>query len=194
MGIVTVIILAFGLCFDSFAVSLSHGVSKGCRTRGELFAFAGILAVFQGAMPLVGWFLASGINSYVAIFDHWIAFALLLLLGVKMIWESFHPGKEEKSSGFQFKRACILGLATSIDALFVGVVLAMVELHLLAGMSQSANMLVAVGVIGMVTFISSLTGLFIGNKASGKLADKAELVGGIVLILLGIKVLFEHIG
>lgn len=197
MDIITVFLIAIGLCFDSFAVSLSCGMSRCVCTKRRGFRFAVVLAIFQGIMPLIGWLLAKRYLSTIESYDHWIAFVLLALLGGKMIKESLSSddGCDDKSQGsnpFSFRRSTILGIATSIDALIAGVAMAMVPITILSSGTQMTNMLIATTIIAFVTLIASSTGLYIGTKSRSKIGHRAELIGGIILILIGLKVLIEH--
>lgn len=146
--------------------------------------------------PLVGWMLATRFRTVIEAYDHWIAFVLLLFLGGRMIRESFEePEKEDRMQGdpFALGRNVMLGLATSIDALVAGIAMALLPLTIVPVDSQWINMLAAVLVIAAVTLVSSLTGLYLGRRSRGRLGEWAELVGGAILILIGLKVLVEHL-
>ncbi len=194
MTLTTVIILALGLCFDSFAVSLTQGLAQIGERRVHFFRFSLILGLFQGGLTWAGWALAAGFQQYIEAADHWIAFALLLFLGVKMILES-RKKEEEKPESYRFdlKNTLLLGIATSVDALITGVALAMVALAIFPQGSQAANMSAAAGIIGLVTFSACTAGIFLGRTAGNRLGKYAELAGGIILIAIGTKVLFEHL-
>ena len=139
--------------------------------------------VFQAIMPLIGYFLGSRFQHLITNFDHWIAFGLLLIIGINMLCEAF--GKEEKeSSSFDFKTMITLAVATSIDALAVGVTFAFLDVSILP----------AVGFIGTITFALSCVGLFVGNIFGSRYKKGAEISGGVILILMGIKILLEHLG
>lgn len=195
MDFVTLLLFAFGLCFDSFVVSISCGMVCCPCTRGRLFRFAAILGLCQGLTPLAGWAVATNFRSVIEAYDHWIAFLLLLFLGGKMIWEAFRGEDEKRIKGdpYALGRNVMLGVATSIDALVAGIAMALLPLTIIPADSQLLNMLVAAFVIAMVTLISSLTGLFLGRSSRGRLGEKAELVGGLILVLIGVKVLVEHL-
>lgn len=195
MDFITLLLFAVGLCFDSFAVSLSCGMSCCACSRRRLFRFAAILGLCQGLMPLIGWSVATNFRSVIESCDHWIAFVLLLFLGGRMIWESLRGGEDEQVKGnpFALGRNVVLGIATSIDALVAGVAMAMLPLTIIPSDSQLLNMLVAVFIIALVTLVSSMTGLYLGRRSRGKLGEQAELVGGVILILIGVKVLVEHL-
>ena len=195
MDFSTLFLFAVGLCFDSFAVSLSCGMSCCACTRRRLFRFAAVLGLSQGLMPLIGWAVATNFRTVIEAYDHWIAFALLLFLGGKMIWESFGEEGDEhlKGNPFALGRNVMLGVATSIDALVAGIAMALLPLTIIPVESQLLNMLVAVVVIALVTLVSSLTGLYLGRRSRGRLGERAELIGGVILILIGVKVLVEHL-
>lgn len=195
MDFITLLLFAVGLCFDSFAVSLSCGMSCCVCTRGRLVRFAAILGLCQGLMPLIGWSVATNFRTVIEAYDHWVAFVLLLFLGGKMIWESFQRNGEEQPSGnpFALGRNFVLGVATSIDALVAGIAMALLPLTIIPTPSQLLNILVAVFIIALVTMVSSLSGLYLGRRSRGRLGERAELLGGIILILIGVKVLVEHL-
>lgn len=195
MNLITVIILALGLCFDSFAVSLSHGIMQCGKRKAHFFRFSLVLALFQGGMALLGWTVVSGFQHYIERFDHWIAFGLLTFLGLKMIWDTLHKpdGKEADCSDFDLKNTLVLGIATSIDALITGAAMALIVIHILPGDTQLTNMLTASGIIFAVTFAACVMGIFLGRRAGNKLGKYAEIAGGIILIAIGLKVLLEHL-
>lgn len=186
MELVTLLLIAIGLSFDTFAVSVSTGLMV-CHIRfWQAVRVAVILAVFQGLMPCVGWILGRQIATFISEFDHWIAFVLLAILGIKMIWESFE--KEEKSTKNcnPLKLSIVVGMAiaTSIDALVVGVSFAFLKM----------NILWAAFIIGLVTFLVSMLGMLFGKKVGNRLGKKMEVIGGILLIAIGLKILLEHTG
>ena len=193
MDLLTLLLLALGLCFDSFAVSVSCGMNHAVWTRARGVRFAAILGLFQGIMPLIGWSIASEFSKVIADYDHWIAFLLLAFLGLRMIRQSLRPEDDPRNCDhFNMRNGMVMGFATSIDALIAGVAMAMVSLELVSG-SQLINMLVASGIIFLVTVVASLAGLFIGRRSRRKIGGRAELIGGAILILIGLKVLLEHI-
>ena len=204
MGLISILLLAVGLCFDSFAVSLSSAL--GVEPRGKrwiLVRFAVVLALFQGIMPMIGWLAAVFFRDKISAYDHWIAFGLLMLLGGKMIWEAFEkPSGSETSAETDTTKTdrqlgwgnnVLLGLATSIDALAAGVAMAMLPLTVVPSPSQGVNITVSVLIISLVTFLSASAGLWIGRHGGRKLGGHAGLLGGVILALLGIKILLEHL-
>jgi manganese efflux pump family protein len=185
VGIVSLILIAFGLSFDSFAVSVCSGMSlcrKTMRFR-DVLKIALSLAVFQAIMPVIGWYLGSTVKTYIEHFDHWIAFVLLAILGIRMIVEGWHPHLKKIKKPTQWRVILPMALATSIDALAVGITFAFLL----------DNMLVPAIIIGAVTLAVSLAGLYMGKKLGVKLAGKAEIIGGLFLIGIGAKILTEHL-
>lgn len=195
MGVFIVILLALGLCFDTFAVSVGAGMGCCTWSRGRGFRFAFILGIFQGLMPFIGWFLAFEFHSLIAAWDHWIAFGLLFILGGKMVISGLcrKADSAPKNDPFTWKNSILMGFATSIDALIAGVTLALIRVAILPQSSQTVNVLLAVGVIAAITIMASLLGLLLGKHTRGKMGARAEIIGGIILVLIGGKVLYEHL-
>ena len=183
MGFWELVVLAVGLSMDAFAVSICKGLAlqrvswKECCIAGAWFGG------FQALMPLIGFFLGTQFRFMIEKCDHWIAFALLTIIGINMIRESRGSG-DELNSSFSFRSMLPLALATSIDALAVGVTFAFLNV----------NIVPAVCFIGSITFILSAVGVKIGNVFGLKYKSRAELAGGIVLILMAVKILLEHLG
>lgn len=184
MGIFDLIMTAIALSMDAFAVSIGKGLSvKTLRLRHSLIVGA-YFGGFQALMPLLGYLLASTFAGYIQRFDHWIAFALLALIGANMIREALcGGGDEENNASFGVKTMLLLALATSIDALATGVTFAMTQ----------TNIWFAIAITGTTTFLFSAAGIKIGNVFGNKYRSKAELLGGVILILMGIKILIEHL-
>lgn len=190
MSIIEIILLSFGLAMDAFAVSICKGLTlKKMDWKKSLIA-GGYFGVFQAIMPLIGYFLIilfkqnETISNVITKYDHWIAFILLIIIGINMIIESF--AKEEVDGNFGFKTMFVLAIATSIDALSVGITFATMELAI--------NIFWTVLIIGGITFILSALGVFIGNVFGLKFKQPAEIVGGVVLILIGLKILLNGLG
>lgn len=183
MSILDLFILAVGLSMDAFAVSVCKGLSLG-KIKPKNMCIAGAwFGGFQALMPLIGYFLGSFFAEMIEKYDHWVAFVLLAIIGGNMIKESF--GKDEKvDSSMDVKSMLLLAIATSIDALAVGVTFAFLQVQIVP----------AVSFIGVITFIFSAVGVKIGSLFGTKYKSKAELFGGIVLVLIGIKILLEGIG
>lgn len=189
MQIWELIITAVALSMDAFAVAVCKGLSLD-RVRPKHMAITGAwFGGFQGLMPLIGFFLGSLFAKYIEAFDHWIAFALLALIGANMIKESLDGDSCPADSSFGFKTMLTMAVATSIDALAVGVSFAMV-----ANADPDFNIWIAVASIGIITFLLSAIGVKVGSIFGAKYKSKAELVGGIVLCLMGLKILLEHLG
>ncbi len=185
MEIIAVLLLAVGLAMDAFAVSICKGLAmkkpgiKAIIVIGLWFGF------FQAIMPAIGYYLGASLYQYISQFDHWIAFILLLLIGLNMIRESLSKDDEEGiDDSISFKVMLILAIATSIDALAVGISLAM----------DGSDIIVPAIIIGVVTMAISMVGVKIGSVFGDKYSNKAEFVGGVILILIGFRILFSHLG
>lgn len=182
MGIWEIIILAVGLSMDAFAVSICKGLSVK-RLKPRHCAISGLyFGGFQAGMPLLGWLLGKQFETLIKSVDHWIAFALLCIIGANMIRESFGD-PDELNALFSPRAMLPLAVATSIDALAVGVTFAFLDVDILS----------SVLMIGCTTFLFSAAGVKIGHSFGTKFKSKAELLGGIVLIAIGIKILIEHL-
>lgn len=182
MGTLELLLLAVGLSMDAFAVSVCKGLAMG-RPTWRQSAVPGLwFGGFQGLMPCVGWLLGARFSAYITAVDHWIAFGLLTVIGLSMIREAGQ--KEELSDDLSFKAMLPLAVATSIDALAVGVTFAFLEVDLLP----------AAGTIAAVTFCLSALGVKVGGRFGEKLESKAQILGGCILVLLGVKILLEHTG
>jgi len=176
---IEVLILAVALSMDAFAVSIGLGSKHQQKTRTLAIQAAIYFGLFQALMPLIGFFGGKGVFGWIESYAHWIAFLLLLLIGGKMICESFSEGIEEDIAQITHRMLLILSIATSIDAMAAGFTLTLMEV----------NPFIACTVIGVTTFIFSWLGVFVGSKSGTFLESKAELFGGIILILIGFKVL-----
>lgn len=182
MGVIELLLLAAGLSMDAFAVSVCKGLSVE-KTEVKHMAITGLwFGGFQALMPLIGFFLGSAFTKYISAIDHWVAFILLTLIGLNMIREAFSDSDEEVSNSFSFKPMFLMAVATSIDALAVGITFAFLKV----------NIFWAASIIGITTFLFSAAGIKIGGVFGCKFKSKAELAGGLVLIILGIKILLEH--
>lgn len=186
---ITVFLTGVALSMDAFAVA----ICKGLKMQKLNYKQTGIIALFfggfQALMPFIGWTLGHSFKDYIESFDHWVAFALLVFIGGKMIYEAFKGDDDEDDcGGFDIKELFIMAIATSIDAMAAGIAFA------IDGIETLASILWAVLVIGVTTFIFSAIGVFIGHKFGAVYKSKAELAGGIILILIGAKILLEHLG
>ena len=188
MSIVELFITGVVLALDAFAVAVCKGLNMRKIDYRQTFLIALFFGGFQALMPLIGWFLGSSFDRYIESFDHWVAFALLAVIGGKMVWEVLFEkdGEEEKKdNSFSILELLMLAIATSIDALAVGIAFAFTE---------GTDIVLSVIIIGCVTFVLSAVGVAVGNRFGSKYEKKAELVGGVVLILLGVKILLEGLG
>ena len=188
MGFFAMFTLAVGLAMDAFAVSVCKGLTLK-RADGKSMAKCGAwFGVFQALMPLIGYFLGSLFARQIEAFDHWIAFLLLALIGANMLKEAFSKKEEGcgcKDADFSFKTMLTMAIATSIDALAVGISLAL---------SGDVDIFKAIALIGIITCVLSALGVKIGSIFGDKFEKKAQIAGGVILIILGFKILFEHLG
>jgi putative Mn2+ efflux pump MntP len=178
-------LIAVGLSMDAFAVSVCKGLSTSKLKAKHYIIIGAWFGGFQALMPTVGYLLGSTFEQYITVFDHWVAFALLLIIGGNMIKEAMSRQEEKVNGSFAFSTMIVLAVATSIDALAVGITFALLP---------DVNIIAAVSFIGATTFILSALGLKVGNIFGLKYKSKAELVGGVILILIGTKILLEHLG
>ena len=184
MSILEILLLGIGLSMDAFAVSICKGLSaKRLQTRHYLIIGAWF-GGFQALMPTIGFFLGSTFEQYITAFDHWVAFVLLSAIGAGMIKESLSKEESNGNDSFSFKTMLLLALATSIDALAVGVTFAFLQV----------NMVPAITIIGCTTFVISIAGVYVGNVFGSRYKSRAEFTGGVILILIGLKILLEHLG
>ena len=180
----TLLILAVALAMDSVAVSIAIGSKyKELLVSKALFA-AAVFGFFQGAMPVAGYFIGITFAEYVQAFDHWIAFVLLVGLGGKMLYEAYQNEFDDEVTDLSNKTLVTLGIATSIDAMAIGVTFAFLQ----------TDIFTAASVIALVTFILCVVAVYIGKKLGSLLESKAEMLGGVILIGLGTKILLEHLG
>ena len=187
MGFGELFLLAVGLSMDAFAVSVCKGLSVKKAGLKESAICGGWFGGFQGLMPLIGFFLGTLFAGAIEAFDHWVAVGLLAIIGINMLKEAFEKECEccDKNADFSVKTMFVMAVATSIDALAVGISLAM---------AGDVNIVVAVVLIGVTTFLLSGLGVKIGNIFGNRFEKKAQVAGGVILILLGIKILLEHLG
>ena len=186
MEIFELILLSIGLGMDAFAVSVCKGISMKKMNWKKASLIGLYFGGFQAVMPILGYFFGTSFESFITNIDHWIAFILLVIIGAKMIQEAFQKDKDEDeyNEDISVKAMLILSIATSIDALAVGITFAFLKVDLVLAFS----------LIGIITFILSVLGTKIGNRFGDKYKSKAELIGGIILILIGLKILLGHLG
>ena len=188
MGIFELLLFAVGLSMDACAVSICKGLAMKKATLKEGAICGAWFGGFQALMPLIGFFLGALFAKAIEAIDHWIAFVLLAFIGFNMLKEAFSKCDECEENGgadLSFKTMLVMAVATSIDALMVGVTFAM---------AGDVNIYLAVALIGIVTFTLSCVGVKIGNVFGSRFEKKAQAAGGIILILLGLKILLEHLG
>ena len=184
MGLLELFILAVGLSMDAFAVSVCKGLSVTKMEPKHALLCGAYFGGFQALMPALGYLLGSQFESMITRIDHWIAFVLLALIGGNMIKEAFENGEEAADPSLDIKTMTLMAVATSIDALAVGVTFAFLQVRILP----------AVLFIGSITFLLSAAGVKIGNVFGCRYQKKAEFAGGLILILMGLKILLEHLG
>lgn len=201
MNIVSIIFTAIALAMDAFAVSITKGMTLKSLSKGIAIKIALFFGAFQAAMPLIGWILGIGFQDHIKAIDHWVALILLSILGGKMIYEFYKGRKEEKDEvndaeievsttlesdkdELSNKELTTLAIATSIDALAVGISFAFLDV----------NIILSSLIIGVITFIICFIGVIAGKKIGGLFKDYAELIGGIILIIIGINIFNEHTG
>lgn len=187
--LVEFLLLGVGLAMDAFAVSICKGLAMRKVNKKQAVIIALFFGGFQAIMPVIGWLLCKGFQTYIEAFDHWIAFALLAFIGMKMIIETLSEKEEDvvvekMDPPLDMKEMLMLAIATSIDALAVGISLAALDRPIV----ESA------AIIGVVTFVISIIGVYIGNFFGNRYKKRAEFVGGIILVLIGVKILCEHMG
>lgn len=182
------VLIGVGLSMDAFAVALCKGLSMRRVNYAHAAVIALFFGVFQAVMPLIGWVLGTQFARYITSVDHWIAFALLGYIGGKMIWDALHEAPETAPCAgegrLDLKELLMLAVATSIDALAVGITFAFLQVSILP----------AVATIGLITFSLSFAGVVVGNRFGTRFQKKAEIAGGVVLVLIGLKILLEHLG
>lgn len=174
-----VLILALALSMDAFAVSLGLGSKRPKKTRLLALVVATYFGLFQGLMPVVGFLGGKGMLTWVDGFSHWVAFILLIMIGAKMVYEAMSEGIEDDIAQITHRIILVLAIATSIDAMAAGFTLNLLDV----------NPLVACTIIGVTTFICSYIGVLVGAKSGARLESKAELLGGVILIIIGFKML-----
>lgn len=181
---ITSLLIALGLSMDSFAVSLSIGGNSGRPSLSNAIKTGFFFGSFQTLMPLIGWIAGTNLHRFIAGIDHWVAFGLLSGIGCKMIYQSIeNKTKEQKLNLTSTHLLLLLSLVTSIDALVVGISFAFIKVEIIT----------QVLVIGIITFIVSLIGVIVGNKVGNVLKNRIGIIGGLMLIVIGTKILFEHL-
>lgn len=189
MGLWEILLVALALAMDCFSVSLASGMIVRRLRWGSLLRMALLFGLFQALMPLLGWLGIHYFQGSLERWDHWIAFGMLLLIGIKMIRDAFSPEDEKQLDPLRLRTQCLLAVATSIDALAVGISLSC------TGYDRMETLWMPLGVIGAVSFLLSIAGSWTGARASSRLPIwiKPEVLGGVILIGIGIKILVEHL-
>lgn len=185
----TLLLMGVGLSMDAFAVSICKGLSMRKVNKKQCLVIGLFFGGFQALMPFIGWVLGSQFEQYITSIDHWIAFILLGFIGGKMVVEAIREKDEvveveKMDPPLDLKEMFILAIATSIDALAVGITFAFLQVPIVE----------AVSIIGITTFVISVIGVYVGNFFGNRYKKKAELAGGMILILIGLKILLEHLG
>jgi len=183
MEYIIIFLVALGLCFDTFAVSISSGIAKQNIIFTDALKIALTLAFFQGVMPLAGWSLGEQVKSIISNIDHWVAFTILFVLGLKMILESFKNEKKKEINPLNPLYLIGIAIATSLDALAVGFSFSIISIPII----------ISAIIIGAVTFFASMLGILFGKKTGKNFGNKVEIIGGIILIAIGIKILIQHL-
>lgn len=182
------LLIGIGLSMDAFAVSICKGLAMRKVNKKQALVIGLFFGGFQALMPFIGWALGIQFQSYITNIDHWIAFVLLVFIGGKMIVEAVKPEEEEAvevmDPPLDIKEMFLLAIATSIDALAVGVTFAFLDYPIVE----------AISIIGVTTLVISVGGVYVGNFFGSRYKNKAELAGGLILVLLGVKILLEHLG
>ena len=184
MDFISTLLIAIALAMDAFSVSLTKGFTLKKITKSQVLWFAIFFGGFQAFMPVLGWLGGIQLEWLITTFAPWVAFILLLLIGSNMIRESFSNDEEDSSDKFSFKELTLLAIATSIDAFAVGITYAVLK----------TDILIPIIMIGVTAFIFTIIGLYLGKKIGNYFGDKFEILGGVILILLGVKILLEGLG
>lgn len=184
MGAIEILLISIGIAMDAFAVSVCKGLAMKKMSWKKAIIIGLYFGIFQAVMPVIGYFLGTTFERFITNVDHWVAFILLVGIGINMVKEAFDKESENRNDNVDVKTMLVLSIATSIDALAIGITFACLKIHIV----------MPVITIGLITFIISVIGVKIGNRFGDKYEKKAEIMGGVILILLGIKILLEHLG
>lgn len=188
VGFVELFLIGVGLSMDAFAVSICKGLGMSRLNMRQAAVISLFFGGFQALMPLIGWALGSQLTDFITPIDHWIAFGLLAFVGGKMLWDAFHEDDEDEGTQtdekLDLKELLMLAIATSIDALAVGITFAFLQVAIVPSIT----------IIGLTTFVISFAGVAVGHFFGARFEKPATIVGGVVLILIGVKILLEHLG
>ncbi len=182
-AIFQILLIYISLAMDAFGVSVVGGIKSQTARVAHAIRVASFFGIFQAFMPIIGWLIGEAMKGFITTIDHWVAFVLLGIIGIKMIREALNNNGEEKKDILDTKTLLLLSVATSIDALIVGVTLSLLKLPFL----------VSISTIGIVTFILSFLGFLFGKQMGALFGKKVEILGGAALILVGLKILIEHL-
>ena len=180
---IAILLIALGLAMDSFSVSIANGLATKTFKISKALTIALFFGLFQGLMPIFGWLAGEYIADYISAFDHWVAFALLTIIGVKMIYESIRNKPAKFLRAYTLKVILVLSIATSIDALAVGLSFSFLDV----------SIFFPAIIIGVITFFLSFFGVYVGGKFGKVLKNRIEILGGLILIIIGLKILLEHV-
>jgi putative Mn2+ efflux pump MntP len=183
MDALTIVLIAVGLAMDAFAVSIAKGIVIKHQRQKTALLLASFFGGFQMLMPVIGWLAGTSLETVIAGIDHWLAFGLLLLIGSKMIYDSIRKEDGENEQSLRFHSLMVLAVATSIDALMIGLSFAFLQIQIL----------LPILVIGLITFFLSLTGFFFGCGLGRIFGNKIKIVGGLILLAIGMRILLEHL-
>ena len=181
---ITILLIALGLAMDSFSVAIANGLATKTFQVTKAIKIGTFFGFFQAIMPVIGWYAGVHVIDLIADYDHWVAFFLLAFIGSKMIYESIKKESDSFVSSLSFKVLIILSVATSIDALAVGLSLSLLQV----------SIIVPAVVTGVVTFLLSFFGVYLGGRFGSVLKSRVESLGGIILVAIGLKILLEHLG
>lgn len=188
MGFVELLLIGVGLSMDAFAVAICKGLGMSRLNMKQAAVIALFFGAFQAIMPLIGWAAGSWLADLITPIDHWVAFALLAFVGGKMLWDAFHEedgeNPDQMDAKLDLRELLMLAIATSIDALAVGITFAFLQ----------TDIVPSVAIIGCTTFVISFAGVAVGHFFGARFEKPATIVGGVVLILIGLKILLEHLG
>ena len=186
MSLISVVLIAAALATDAFSVAVSKGLCCEKSAFANAMKTGVVFGLFQGLMPFIGWLTGSRVTTYISAYSGYAGFIILCFIGVKMIYEAFHPSEDgcPHASDTSLKTLLVLGIATSIDALAVGITFAFLQINIWG----------AISIIGVTTFILSFLGVMVGNRFGVRYKQKAEITGGVILVLIGLKILLEHLG
>ena len=180
---IAILLIALGLAMDSFSVSIANGLATKTFKISNALTIALFFGLFQGLMPIFGWLAGEYIADYISAFDHWVAFALLTIIGVKMIYESINNKPAKFLRAYTLKVILVLSIATSIDALAVGLSFSLLDI----------SIFFPAIIIGVITFLLSFFGVYVGGRFGKVLKNRIEILGGLILIIIGLKILLEHV-